>query len=374
MIDKSKTIKLPRIELGKTGINLSRLALGGFHQVEISSEVVQKVVDAYLDVGGNYIETARGYGSGASEEKLGKALSGRRDQVVLCSKSGEKTSDGIRKDLETSLRLLQTDHIEFYYLHGVGSTESLKSITAKQGALRGLLKAKEEGLITGIGFSSHCPPMYIEAIKQQLPLSLILIWSNYLEDLYLPEIRNEIFPMAREKGIGITAMKPLADGFLYRSVEDAMRYVLSTGAEVLVSGMNSPDHVYQAAEAVCKGRADEKEIAEILRNAPELGQYVCRQCGKCSDKLMKLFRLEGYCDRQMIDYLPHDPADYALRVRLSKWFSLEETAIEQFNRLSLDSETLIAEAQTVRCPYSIDIARKIHLALSKLGPGNPSLL
>jgi aryl-alcohol dehydrogenase-like predicted oxidoreductase len=373
MIDKSK-ITLPRIELGKTGIKLSRLALGGFHQVEISSEVVHKVIDAYLEVGGNYIETARDYGSGASEEKIGKALLGRRDQVFLCSKSGDRTSDGIRKDIETSLKLLQTDHIEFYYLHGVSSTEDLNSITAPKGALAGLLKAKEEGLITGIGLSSHRIPIYIEAIRKQLPLSIILVWCNYLEDLYLPEIRNELFPLAKEKGIGITGMKPLADGFLYRSVKNAMQYALGTGAEVVVSGMNSPDHVYQAADAICKGQADGKQIAKILKDAPELGQYVCRQCGKCSDKLMEIFRLEGYCDRQMMDYLPHDPADYALRVRLSKWFSLDEIAIQQFNRLSLDTETLITEAQTVKCPYNIDVSRKIHLALSKLGVGNPDLI
>ena len=86
--DKGLKLRLPRVELGRTGISLSRLGLGGFHQCEISSEVVEQVIDEYLTVGGNYIETARGYGNGASEDKIGRALEGRRDQVVLCSKSG----------------------------------------------------------------------------------------------------------------------------------------------------------------------------------------------------------------------------------------------------------------------------------------------
>ena len=65
---------LPRVTLGTTGLQVSRLGLGGFHQVEISSEIVEQVVSAFLDVGGNYIETARGYGDGASEEKIGRVL------------------------------------------------------------------------------------------------------------------------------------------------------------------------------------------------------------------------------------------------------------------------------------------------------------
>ena len=227
------------------------------------------------------------------------------------------------------------------------------------------IKAKEEGLIRGIGFSSHRAPMYIEAIKR-LPLSLILIWSNYLEDLYLPEIPNEIFPFARKHGVGITAMKPLADGFLYRSVDKALRYVLGTGGEVLVCGMNSPEHVYQAAAAVCRGPADEEERAEILRTAPELGRYVCRQCGECSEPLMELFRLEGYCDRQMIDFLPHDPADYAQRVRLSKWFGLDGVAMPIFKHRDWGTDKLIAEAEKVTCPYEINVLRKTRLVLSKL--------
>lgn len=368
-----KKIKLPKIALGETGYELSRLALGGFHQVEISSEIVHRVVDAYLDVGGNYIETARGYGGGASEVKLGKALQGRRDSVVLCSKSGAAGADDIRRDLETTLENLKTDHIEFYYFHGVADTEKLDAICAPGGALEGLLKAKDEGIIEGIGLSSHRLPMY-RAAMDRLPLSLILIWSNYLEDMYLPEISSEIFPAARAKGIGITVMKPLADGFLYRSVEMAMRWALGSGGEVMVCGTNSPDHVYEAAAAVAKGAADAAERKKILKDAVELGRYVCRQCGSCSDTMKELFRLEGHVDRQMMDYLEHDPADYALRVRLSGWFSLADGARERFREMSVDESALTTEADVVECPYGIDVARKLRLTLAKLKGDQPALV
>jgi len=89
---------LPMVPLGRTGKRVSRYGLGGFHQIEISAEVVQQVVAAYLAFGGNYIEPARNYGTGASEEKIGRALEGRRDQVVLCSKTAAETADDGRRD------------------------------------------------------------------------------------------------------------------------------------------------------------------------------------------------------------------------------------------------------------------------------------
>jgi predicted aldo/keto reductase-like oxidoreductase len=355
---------LPRITLGRTGKQLSRFGLGGFHQVEISSEIVEQVVDAFLREGGNYIETARSYGGGASEAKLGRVLEGRRDQVILCSKTGSRTADEARRDLEQTLTSLRTDHIEFYFFHGVGEGE-LDTVTGKGGAFEGLQKAMDEGLIDGLGLSSHWPPVYVEAFDR-LPLSLILIWCNYLDNLNYPLIPQAIIPEALERGIGVTAMKPLADGFLYRSVEEAVRYTLGVGAEVAVCGTNTVEHVRQVAAAVRKGPADAFLQEAILHDAVDLGQYVCRQCGVCPEDLMNTFRLEGTYDRQMIDFLPHDPADYALRTRLAHWFSGRERAVAEFAAGRYDSDALVAAAEGIDCPFGIDVARKAKLATAKL--------
>lgn len=367
------TQTLPQVELGATGKRLSRLALGGFHQVEISTEVVEQVVDRYIGCGGNYIETARSYGAGASERKLGRVLKGRRDQVVLASKSGRRDGDGIRRELEESLGALDTGHIEFYFLHGVNTEEDMERILAPDGAVPALLRARDEGLISGIGFSSHRPWRYLEALER-IPLAVILIWDNYLEEQYLPIIHDEIYPLARRKQVGITAMKPLADGFLYRSPRQATRYALGSGADLLVCGMNSVEHVDEVVQAVCDGPADESERAQILEDAVELGEYVCRQCGDCPASLMHLFRLEGYVDRQMIDYLPHDPADYALRLRLSGWFDLADHARQEYADAGYAAADLVADAARVTCPYRIDVERKARLAAAKLTGEDPRLL
>ena len=362
---------LPKIELGRTGKRLSRLGLGGFHQVEISSEVVERVIDAFLAEGGNYIETARSYGGGASESKIGRALEGRRDQVILCSKTGVRTADEVRREVERSLELLRTDHIEFYYLHGVNEGE-LDQITAPGGALEGFQQCIDEGMIDGLGLSSHWPPVYLEAFKR-LPLSLILIWCNYLDNLNFPIIPKEIIPQAHQRGIGVTAMKPLADGYLYRSVDTALRYTLSAGADVAICGTNTVDHVRQVAAAVRKGPADEALQAQILREAVDLGHYVCRQCGACPAALMDTFRLEGVYDRQMLDYLPHGPEEYAVRTRLAYWFAGRERAVAEFGTADYDSSELIAAASEVVCPYEIDVVRKTKLATAKL-TGQPANL
>jgi predicted aldo/keto reductase-like oxidoreductase len=359
-----ETGTLPTVLLGQTGKQLTRYGLGGFHQLEISSEIVEQVIDTYLAEGGNYIETAHGYGRGASEDKIGRALEGRRDQVTLCTKTGARTADGARRELEQSLTELRTDHVEFCLFHNVCEGD-LDLITAKGGALEGLQKALDEGLVGVLGLSSHQPSIYLEAFDR-LPISLILIWCNYLDNLNFPIIPNVVIPEAHNQGIGVTAMKPLADGYLYRSVENAVRYSLGAGADVVVCGTNAVEHVQQVAAAVRKGPTDSAEQRDILRHAVDLGPYVCRRCGVCCEALMEVFRLEGVYDRQMIDQMAHDPADYALRVRLAHWFEGRERATKAFAAAGYEPEALLAASRAVECPYGVDVARKARISIAKL--------
>jgi len=140
---------------------------------------------------------------------------------------------------------------------------------------------------------------------------------------------------------------------------------------VVVCGTNSPPQVRQIAAAVAAGPLDEAGREELLRTAPELGRYVCRRCGRCPAEVMDTFRLEGELDRQMVDYLPHDPADYALRQRLSGWFARADAARADFAASGRTADALRAAAEGIACPYGIDIPRKLRLATAKLTGGEP---
>ncbi len=105
--------------LGTTGLQVSVLGFGGFHLVEIPSADAARLLGSYLDNGGSYIETAAGYGDGKSESKIGRAVSHRRGDYLLATKSTERTRDGFLKSLDGSLRNLKTDHVDLMFMHAV---------------------------------------------------------------------------------------------------------------------------------------------------------------------------------------------------------------------------------------------------------------
>lgn len=361
---------LPRRSLGHTGLDVSVLGLGGFHQVETEQETLNAIVDRYLAVGGNYVETARGYGKGASEEKLGHALKGRREEVILASKTGAGSRDRVWEDLEQSLAMLQTDHLDVLFFHGINNTERLDGILAAEGALKGFCEAQDQGVIRHIGMSSHWPPMYLESAKR-LPLDVVLIWGSYLEFCNFPVIPGEVLPDLRERGIGILFMKPLADGFLHGSPRDGFRYALAQECDCAVSGFNSLE-MLETDLAVCCDETPvmRDELLRILREAPELGNYVCRQCADCpvsddSELLKCIFELEGYYDRQMDDRRPVDADEHDLRERLKGWFGLEHRAQELYAGLG-EAAIRLAASDLRACPYGLDIQRKLKIVHAKL--------
>ncbi|MDX9978626.1 MAG: aldo/keto reductase [Lentisphaeria bacterium] len=364
---------LPRRSLGRTGLRLSVLGLGGFHQVETLQDDLNAIVGGYLAAGGNYIETARSYGSGASEVKLGRALAGvPRDRYVLATKSSERTEEGAWRQLNESLAALGTDFVDLFFLHNLGDEASLAAVCAPQGAMRACERALDQGLIRQVAMSSHWPAMYLAALAR-LPLGAALIWGNYLDFCHYPEIPREILPALRERGVGILFMKPLADGYLYRSPERAFRFALAQPVDCVVAGFNSLDML--AVDVACcrdETAATPAEIGQILAEAPELGDYVCRQCAACAvlagtdgEALKRIFELEGKVDRQMDDRRQTTAAQYALRERLKGWFGAAGRARAAYADLPLKAPEL-ATRPSRPCRYGLDIARKLAIADAKL--------
>ena len=340
--------------------------------MEVDQETVTAVVNRYMAWGGTYIETARGYGKGASERKLGRALAGRdRSTYVLASKSGAGKAEDVRRNLEATLEALGTDYLDLYFFHGVSSGEALDRVCRPGGALEAFEQARDEGLVRGFGLSSHWPETYLEAARR-LPLQAALLWGNYLDFCNFPEIPREVLPALREQGVGILFMKPVGDGYLYRSPEQAFGYALGFEPDGIVSGFNSLEMLELDVGIIQRLHDCPPDPAIILRDAVELGTYVCRQCEPCSVlpgssgvALKRIFELEGKVDRQMDDLRVSDTGQYALRERLKGWFGTATRARELYRNLPTKAPDL-AEKPFAPCRYGLTVTRKLTVAHEKL--------
>ncbi len=364
---------LPRRTLGSTGLELSVLGLGGFHQVEIGVDHVAALLETYLAVGGNYVETARSYGGGSSEEKLGRVLEGRRDQVVLVTKSGKRDAEGAWAELNASLEALRTDHLDVWIHHGVTTEEEVATIAGPGGALEAHERAHREGMVRFSAASSHWPRTLITAMER-MHLDAIMVWVNYLVHCNYPELEQIVVPAARARGLGVIGMKPVGDGYLYRSPREAFTYALAQPVDVLACGFNAPEMLRADIDAVMAWKQPSPEAVEaILRDAPELGDYICRQCGVCRMAgldLPRVYELEGKYDQQMFDGRPHEAADYALRERLRYWFSNQARAQALYAPLApAVAEALDSGRELPACPYGIDLRHKTRMAHLKLTSG-----
>ncbi len=363
--------------LGKTGIEVSILGLGGFHMLEISKELVSQLVDIYLDHGGNYIETAAEYGDGESEKKLSYAIKNRRNDVVLVSKCHIRDREGARKFVERTLRNLKTDHLDILFLHHVTMQEDVDVLLKRPSALDYVFEAKEKGMIRAIGVSFHGLPDYALKLLKAQELDVAMTGFNYYDRFNFPSIFEEFLPYARSKNMGIVGMKAVADGYLYRSTEDAFRYALSQDIDIMVAGTNSKEILLKDISIVDNFKPMSKKSMENLYfRAPELNSYVCRQCNKCLPcpegiNIPKIFEYEGWYDRQMRDYKPHEAPDYALRERLAFWFGNQNEAKEAYKSMDKNyTDCTNCGLCEERCPYDLQVIDKLRLVHFKLANGD----
>ncbi len=359
--------------LGNTGLEVSILGAGGFHLLEISAANARAILNHYLDAGGNYVETAFQYGDGESERKVGLVMAERRDECVLATKVHERDRAAAARVIDASLTHLQTDHADILFMHHVQSQEELDQILAPDGALRAAEAARQAGKVRFIGISNHGHPEIMMQALERYPFDVIMTNFNYLDRFNFPLIEEELLPLALEKKVGIVGMKAVGDGFLWRSAEQAFRYAWSLPIHVMAAGMNTMAMLGQDlayAESFTPMSEEEKE--RWYFEAPELGTYVCRMCDKCLPcpediDIPRIFELEGWYDRQMIDGIVRDPGDYLMRRTLSAWFQNEERARAAYAELPVkaDACTDCGECEP-RCPYHLPIVDKLRHVHYKL--------
>jgi predicted aldo/keto reductase-like oxidoreductase len=359
--------------LGRTGLEVSILGMGGFHLLEISHADAQAILNRYLDAGGNYVETASQYGDGESEQKVGMVMARRRAECVLATKCHARDRDTASQLIDNSLTNLQTDHVDILFMHHIQKQGELDHILAPDGALRAAEAARDAGKIRFIGISNHGhPEIMIEALKNYR-FDVIMTTFNYYDRFNFPLIEEALLPLAIERNVGIVGMKAVGDGFLWRSAAQGFRYGWSLPIHVMVAGMNTIPMLEQdLTYAKTFTPMSEEEKEQWFFEAPELGNYVCRLCDKCLPcpegiNIPRIFELEGWFDRQMWGEVVRDPGDYMLRTALRFWFDNEERARAAYAALPVkaDACTNCGECEP-RCPYHLPIVDKLRISHEKL--------
>jgi len=211
---------MPTRNLGKTGYRVGIFSLGGQAALERghNDAVAVPLINRALDLGVNYIDTSSIYGGPDrwSERYVGQVMQTRRSEAFLASKTKERTRDASLKMLEKSLELLQTDHLDLWQLHDVGTQADLDAIFAKGGAMEALLQARAQKLVRFLGITGHHRPEALaEAIRRQ-PFDCILMALNGADKHHF-SFMDQLLPLAVEKQMGIIGMKVPARGRILAS-------------------------------------------------------------------------------------------------------------------------------------------------------------
>jgi predicted aldo/keto reductase-like oxidoreductase len=264
--------------LGKTGLQVSRVGIGGIPIQRPSEDEAIEIIHRALELGVNFIDTAAGYGN--SEERIGRALAalaGHRDQVIIATKSGRRDKTEAAAELERSLKRLGTDVIDIWQLHNISNAEKYAQVTSPGGSLEAAREALQAGKIRHIGISSHNLDIAIKAVKSGL-FETIQFPFNYVTR----EPADELIPLAQEHDVGFIGMKPFAGGML-GDANLSIKYVLQFDSVVPDPGIQKVEEIEEIVSFVESGdwALTPQELEQIEARRAELGTQFCRQCRYC---------------------------------------------------------------------------------------------
>ena len=234
--------KLPHRTLGRTGAKVSILAFGCGSRFLMykDEEKALEVLNHAIDLGIDYVDTAYSYGNGVSETRVGKVMAGRRKEVWLATKIPDRTRDAFMQRLEGCLQRLQTDHVDLLHIHSLGKADVLARLEAPDGALKGLLEAKEQKMARFIGMTSHTDgPTMAQAIERH-PLDCVQMALNPSGN---GGFEKTALVAANKKKLGVIAMKVFGQDHLIgqepgqTDPTSLLRFALSLPVTVAVSGM-----------------------------------------------------------------------------------------------------------------------------------------
>lgn len=292
---------LPAATLGATGRTIPRLGLGCYPLGALArDEDAAAVLDAALAQGVRYFDTAPSYSNGRSERRVGAALKRwlaephaagtpprTRADLYIATKTLDRTADGARREVEASLERLDLDFIDCLQVHEVH--DDYESLFGEGRVVRGLEKARDDGLIRHIGITGHRNPKYLIESINRFPFVSALVPINPLEVQHLSFVR-EFLPYAAEHNVGVIAMKVFAGGHLVTSgtlqAADCIRYALAQkGVTIAVPGCDKAEHVETDAAAA-------RELAASPPSAEWLAELEAR-AGKHRGKSSEWYKEDG---------------------------------------------------------------------------------
>lgn len=318
-------------KLGRTDINASVLSFGGIPIQRVDKEQAVKILTACKEQGINFIDTARMYTD--SEEKIGEYFKrhGRRGWYVA-TKSMARDYEGMLRDVKISLESMGCEYIDLYQLHNVATKADMERVMQEDGAVAALEDAKRQGLVRHIGITGHKPEILEPSVTSRR-FATLQVPFNALE-----QQARSLIKLARQQGMGIIAMKPLAGGALTTAVP-ALDFILnSEDIDIAIPGMESVEQVLENCRVVAQGATPEerKDLADLIAG---LGNHFCRRCEYCQPcpsglKIPAMFLFEGYYTR----------------------YNLKEWALERYSTLQVKASDCtqcgICES---RCPYDLPI-------------------
>ena len=242
------TFEAPKRAMGKTGLQVSILGVGGYHLGTTSNQAeADYIVAKALDHGINFFDNAWEYHKGVSEERMGHALKGRRDQAILMTKvcTHGRKKDVAMQMLEESLKRLQTDHLDVWQVHEVVYYNDPEKIYAADGVLEALTAAKQQGKVRFVGFTGHKnPSIHLDMLNRGYAFDTVQMPINPF-DYSFRSFEKNVLPGAVEKGLAVFGMKSMSgsgesivNGAL--TPTEALSYAMSVpGVSTTISGMDS---------------------------------------------------------------------------------------------------------------------------------------
>ncbi|MFA0781681.1 aldo/keto reductase [Fervidibacter sacchari] len=267
---------IPQRVLGKTGVEVSAIAMGGIVVMNMPQKDADAMVRWAYDNGVTYFDVAPTYGD--AEERLGPALKGLRDKVFLACKTEKRDKQGAAEALRQSLKRLQTNHFDLYQLHALRTKDDVEQAFGPNGAMEAILEAKEKGLIKFVGFSAHSEEAALMALERY-PFDTVMLPINFAS-LLKNGFGRKVLEKAKETGAAVIAIKAMAKTYWSgeRKVQKcwyeplmerhqaqlALRFTLSQ-EPVVVAVPPGDERLFQMAVEIAKSyRPLEKEEREEL--------------------------------------------------------------------------------------------------------------